>query len=205
MVKPVVDLVKSLPASDRVSVGFPGYVRHDKVITASEVGDDIWHRFELAKSLKANFGKPVRLLNDSDMQGFAAIKRKGLKLIITLGTGVGTGSFRNSELMPHLELAPHPVHGGRDYNESLCKKTLKKIGEKKWNGRVQRALKIPHNLLQPDKIYIGDGNSRNLPFRLDVRVQLISNQDGSLGGFMIGKTSPGTPKKLITGKGGAMP
>jgi polyphosphate glucokinase len=184
MVKALTALVKPLPAFDRVSVGFPGYVRHNKVITAPEFGNDRWRGFDLAKALKAKFGKPVRLLNDADMQGFAAIKGKGIELVVTLGTGVGTGLFRNGELMPHVELAHHPVHGRKDYNEYLGKKALKKIGKKRWNLRVLRVLEILHGLLQPDKIYIGGGNSRNITFKLGSHVQLISNNDGILGGFM---------------------
>jgi polyphosphate glucokinase len=184
MVKALVGLVKPLPHFDRVSVGFPGYVRHDKVITAPEFGNDSWRGFDLAKALKAKFGKPVRLLNDADMQGFAAIKGKGVELAVTLGTGVGTGLFRNGELMPHLELAHHPVHGRKDYNEYLGKKALKKIGKKRWNLRVLRVLEILHDLLQPDMIYIGGGNSRNITFKLDAHLKLISNHDGILGGFM---------------------
>ena len=147
LVKALVDLVKPLPAFDRVSVGFPGYVRNDKVITAPHFGNDIWHGFDLVKALKAKFRKPVRLLNDGDMQGLAAIEGKGLELVATLGTGVGTGLFRDGELMPHLELAHHPVHKGKDYNKYLGKKALEKIGKMKWNCRVQRAVKILHDLL----------------------------------------------------------
>ena len=135
----------------------------------------------------------------------AAIKRKGLELAVTLGTGVGTGLFRNGGLMPHLELAHHPVHGGKYYNEYLGKKALEKIGKKKWNGRVQRVLEILHDLLQPDMVYIGGGDSRNITFKLDTHIQLISNEDGILGGFMAWEMSPGTPKKLVAGDGDAMP
>jgi hypothetical protein len=42
-----------------------------------------------------------------------------------------------------------------------------------------------HDLIHPDKIYIGDGKARNTTFKLDAHVQLISNQDGILGGFML--------------------
>ena len=159
----------------------------------------------MAKALKAKFGRPVHLLNDADMQGFAAIKGKGIELVVTLGTGVGTGLFRNGELMPHVELAHHPVHGRKDYNEYLGKKALEKIGKKKWNFRVQRVLKILHGLLQPDKIYIGGGNSRNITFKLGSHVQLISNKDGILGGFMAWEMSPVPSKKSVAGNGGAMP
>ena len=185
LVTKLVDLVKPLPAFDRVSVGFPGYVRGDKVITAPHFGNDMWHGFNLVKALETEFGKPVRLLNDADMQGLAAIEGKGLELVITLGTGVGTGWFRDGEPMPHLELAHHPVHKGKSYNEYIGDKTLKKIGKKKWNERVQCAIEILHDLFHPDKIYIGGGNATKINFALDARIQIVSNADGILGGFML--------------------
>jgi polyphosphate glucokinase len=185
LVKALVDLVKALPEFDRVSVGFPGYVRGDKVITAPHFGNDFWHGFDLVKALKAMFGKPVRLLNDADMQGLAAIQGKGLELVITLGTGVGTGWFRNGETMPHLELAQHPVHKEKTYNEFIGNKALKKIGKKKWNDRVQHAIILLQELFHPDETYIGGGNASKITFTLDAHVQLISNQDGILGGFRL--------------------
>jgi polyphosphate glucokinase len=189
-VKTIVKLVKSLSAFDRASVGFPGYVRGDKVMTAPHFGDDIWRGFNMVKVLEAEFGKPVRLLNDADMQGLAAIKGHGLELVITLGTGVGTGLFRGGELMPHLELAHHPLHKGKSYNEYLGKKALKEIGNKKWNNRVKRTIKILYNLFHFDKIYIGGGNSRKITFKLPSHTKLISNKDGILGGFMLWGASP---------------
>lgn len=185
LVQALVDLVKTLPEFDRVSVGFPGYVRDDKVITAPHFGNDIWHGFDVVKALKTAFGKPVRLLNDADMQGLAAIQGTGLELVITLGTGVGTGLFRNGELMPHLELAQHPVHKGMNYNEYIGNKALKKIGKKKWNERVQHAITLLQELFHPDETYIGGGNARKITFALGAHVQLISNQDGILGGFRL--------------------
>jgi polyphosphate glucokinase len=185
LVKTLVELVKPLPVFDRVSVGFPGYVRDDKVITAPHFGNDIWHGFDLVKALETEFGKPVRLLNDADMQGLAAIQGTGLELVVTLGTGVGTGWFRNGEPMPHLELAQHPVHKGKSYNEYIGNKVLQKIGKKKWNNRVQLAIMLLQELFHPDETYIGGGNARKITFTLPPHVQLISNQDGILGGFRL--------------------
>jgi polyphosphate glucokinase len=185
LVKALVDLAKPLPDFDRVSVGFPGYVRGDKVITAPEFGSSAWPGFDLVQALKAKLGKPVRLLNDADMQGLAVIKGKGLELVITLGTGVGTALFRDGELMPHLEFAHHPAHKGDDYNGYLGKKALKAIGKKKWNRRVRRMIGVLHDLFNFDKLYIGGGNSRNITFKPDARFQLISNRDGILGGFRL--------------------
>lgn len=185
LIKALVELVKPLPRFDRVSVGFPGYVRDDTVITAPHFGNNMWHGFDLVKALKAKLGKPVRMLNDADMQGLAAIQGRGLELVVTLGTGVGTGWFRNGEPMPHLELAHHPVHEGKNYNEFIGDKALKKIGKKKWNGRVQHSITLLHDLFHPDETYIGGGNARKINFTLDAHVQLVSNQDGILGGFRL--------------------
>ena len=185
LVKALAGMAKGLPAFDRVSVGFPGYVRDDKVITAPEFEDGKWRGFDLVEALKAKLGKPVRLLNDADMQGLAAINGKGLELVVTLGTGVGTALFRNGEPMPHLELAHHPVHKGKDYNGYLGKKALKKVGKKKCNVRVQRVIEILHDLIHPDETYIGGGNSANITGKLGAHIKIISNQDGILGGFRL--------------------
>jgi len=185
LVKALVELVKPLPAFDRVSVGFPGYVHAEKVITAPEFGNRIWHGFDLVKALQSQLGKPVRLLNDADMQGLPVIGGKGLELVVTIGTGVGTALFRDGELMPHLELAHHPAHKGADYNGYLGKKALKKIGKKRWNRRVRQMIGVLHDLFHFDKLYIGGGNARNITFKPNAHLKLISNQDGILGGFML--------------------
>ena len=178
-------MAKLLPPFDRVSVGFPGYVRGDMVVTAPEFGNGAWRGFDLVRALKVRLGKPVRLLNDADMQGLPVIRGKGLELVVTLGTGVGTALFRDGELMPHLELAHHPVHKRDDYNGYLGKNALKRVGTKRWNRRVQRMIGILHELFNFDRLYIGGGNSRHITFKPSASIELISNQDGVLGGFTL--------------------
>jgi polyphosphate glucokinase len=193
LVQSLVDMVKSLPAFDRVAIGFPGYVRNGTVITAPHFGDDVRHGFGLANALKAHLRKPVRLLNDADMQGLAAIDGKGLELVVTLGTGVGTAWFRDGELMPHLELAHHPAHGSKSYNEYLGAKALKHVGQRKWNERVKRAVALLQDLFHPDTLYIGGGSAKRITLKLGTRVKLIYNEDGILGGFELWRSTPNSP------------
>jgi polyphosphate glucokinase len=40
----------------------------------------------LAATLSKRFGKPVRLLNDAEVQGFGIVKGRGLEVVLTLGT-----------------------------------------------------------------------------------------------------------------------
>ena len=103
--QPLVDLVEPLGAYDHVSIGFPGYVRDGKVFTAPHLGTKAWAGFDLAAAMRRNWEKPIKLLNDADVQGLAVIKGKGLELVCTLGTGFGTAWFRDGELMPHMDLA----------------------------------------------------------------------------------------------------
>jgi polyphosphate glucokinase len=185
LVEALVNLVKPLPSFDRVSVGFPGVVRHGEVITAPHFGNAVWRGCAFADALAARFAQPVRLLNDADMQGLAAITGEGIELVVTLGTGIGTALFRDSELMPHLELAHHPIHGNKTYNEYLGDKVRKKIGNKKWNRRVRHMIEILHTLTNYDKLYIGGGNAARVTFRLPRGMTIVSNTAGILGGIAL--------------------
>ncbi len=187
MVETLSQLIKPLPAFDRVSVGFPGVVRDGLIITAPHFGNEVWSRFPLAETLQKKWGKPARILNDADMQGLAVIQGKGLELVVTLGTGVGTALFRNGQLMPHLELAQHPARDDKTYNEYIGDKVLLQKGKKKWNRRVRRALDQLRTLVNYDWIYIGGGNATHLDFKLDKNMKVVSNQAGLLGGIALWK------------------
>ena len=180
---------QSLPVFDRISVGFPGVVRRGTIITAPNLGTQAWQGVALDHALNQIFKKPVRILNDADMQGLAVINGKGLELVVTLGTGVGTAFFRDGELMPHLELAHHPVAtNGKTYNEYLGDKTRKKIGNKTWNNRLRRVIGILHTLMQYDALYLGGGNSRLVTIRDIPGMTIVPNEAGLLGGIALWKS-----------------
>jgi polyphosphate glucokinase len=193
MVETLSQLIKPLPAFDRVSIGFPGVVREGRIITAPHFGNEIWKNFAMAETLQKKWGKPVRILNDADMQGLAVIAGKGLELVVTLGTGVGTALFRNGELMPHLELAQHPVYDNKTYNEYIGDKVLKKKGPEKWNKRVIHALKLLETLINYDRIYVGGGNATQLTLKPPANMKIVSNQAGILGGIALWNDRPGHP------------
>jgi polyphosphate glucokinase len=123
------------------------------------------------------------------MQGLAVVRGTGLEFVVTLGTGVGTALFRDGELMPHLELAHHPVRGRKTHNEYLGDRARKKTGARQWTRRV-RQVDILHTLLNYDRVYIGGGNARRVTFDLDRNMRLVSNDAGILGGIALWKDSP---------------
>ncbi len=183
--KKLKELAEALPVFNRISVGFPGVVRGGKILTAPHFGNEIWAGYAVENSLRKIFGRPARILNDADMHGSAVIEGKGLELVVTLGTGVGTAFFQDGRLMPRLELAHHPIAHGKTYNQYLGDRVLKKIGRQRWNFRVLRALEILRTLINYDKIYIGGGNAAKIDFKLERNMKVVSNRAGTLGGIAL--------------------
>ena len=195
-------------AFDRVSVGFPGYVRDGKVLTAPNLGTDALAGFDLQTTLAQHWGKPVRVLNDADVQGFGAIEGHGFEMVLTLGTGAGTALFRDGEIMPHLELAHHPVSGNKTYDEYVGNAAREKKGKKAWNKRVSKVIEILREVVRFDHLYIGGGNAKDISFALPPDVSIVPNTDGLTGGIRLWrqdvKASPAT-RPPSDGPGDAAP
>ncbi|HEX4620454.1 MAG TPA: ROK family protein, partial [Myxococcaceae bacterium] len=163
-------LAAQLPEFDRIAAGFPGMVRRGRVLSAphfitrkgpgTQVDPKLvrlWAKFDLASALAKRLGKPAKVANDADIQGAAVAKGKGLELVVTLGTGVGTALFDEGLLMPHLELAHHPLHKGGTYNERLGEAARKKVGTRRWSKRVHKAIETLRALTFFDHCYLGGG------------------------------------------------
>jgi polyphosphate glucokinase len=182
--KSVDRLISTLPTFDRVSVGFPGFVRRGTIVTAPHLGTKPWQDFALADDLAERLGKPVRVLNDADVQGFGLIRGRGLEMVLTLGTGAGTALFREGDLMPHLELAHHPIHNNKTYDEYIGDAALHRKGAKKWSRRVHKTIAILRSLVHYDLLHIGGGNaSKFIDPPADVKIG--SNQAGLTGGIRL--------------------
>jgi polyphosphate glucokinase len=182
IVKALADLVAPLGSFDRVTIGFPGVVKHGRVISAPHFGTKDWNGFDLAGAMQRELGKPVKLLNDADVQGLGVICGEGLELVCTLGTGFGTAWFRNGELLPHMDLAHLVVRKKDDFDVYVGDKTKRKIGSQHWNRRVKKLIGVLQTVFTYDKLYLGGGNSRCIKFKLPRNVAIVSNDAGMEGG-----------------------
>jgi polyphosphate glucokinase len=182
LVEALMEMVAPFPRYDHIAIGFPGYVRDGKVFTAPNLGTEEWAGFPLAATMARRLGKPARLANDADMQGLAVIKGKGLEFVITLGTGFGTAWFQDAQLLPHMELAHHPVHNKHDYDQYIGDVTRKKIGNREWAKRVEKLIPTLKRVFNYDHLYIGGGNARHLKSKLPRHVTIVSNDAGMEGG-----------------------
>jgi polyphosphate glucokinase len=185
VVDALVGLARPLGDFDRISVGFPGVVRHGQVVTAPNLGTPDWHHFPLAASLTDKLGKPTRLLNDAEVQGLGVIGGKGLECVITLGTGMGFSLFHDGRPAPHLELSQHPIHKGKTYDQFIGIVAFREVGRKRWNRRLQRVLACITTLVGFDTLYIGGGNAKSVDLDLGLNIRLVSNQAGITGGVRL--------------------
>ena len=169
---------------DRVSVGFPGVIKEGRTLTAANLHPD-WVGFNMQGELEKRWGKPVRIANDAAVQGYGAITGAGVELVLTLGTGMGSALFTRGHLCPGLELGHHPLRKGKTYEDYLGRQGFKRIGHKKWNKILKKAIEQTAHTFNWDHLYIGGGNAKYVEFSLPENVSLVSNQDGLLGGIKL--------------------
>jgi polyphosphate glucokinase len=177
------ELKVSVPLFDRVSVGFPGVIKEGKTLTAANL-DSGWIGFPLAKTLEKRWGKPVRMANDGAVQGYGVVQGKGVELVITLGTGMGSALFTEGVLCPGLELGHHPWRK-KTYEDYLGKRGLLKYGAKRWNKLVKLAIAQTAATFNWDTLYIGGGNSKKVTLKHGPEIQIISNEEGLLGAMAL--------------------
>ena len=195
IVKALADLVKPMGRFDRVTIGFPGVVKDGRVVSAPHFGTRDWKGFDLAGAMCKKLGKPVKLLNDADVQGLAVARGKGLELVCTLGTGFGTAWFRDGELLPHMDLAHLVMRRKDDLDAYVGDKTRRKLGSRRWNRRVKKLIGVLHTVFAYDHLYLGGGNGRCVKFKLPRNVTIVSNDAGMEGGAFAWKVR--TPKPRV--------
>ncbi len=176
-------LTKKFPPFDKIAIGFPGFIKQGVVFTAPNLDSRAFRKFNLSKEIATELKKPVRLVNDADLQGLALIKGKGLEMVITLGTGFGTALFMDGNLMPHLELAHLPVRKGQDYDDFIGDAALEKDGEKRWNKKLKEVLKTFKTVINYDHLYLSGGNTKHISFKLDDNISIENNREGIKGGL----------------------
>ena len=180
----IIQLAADQSSFDRVSVGFPGVVRHGITYTAVNL-DQAWVGYPLAEKLAEQLKRPVKVANDADIQGLGAVSGKGVELVITLGTGFGSALFVDGQLVPNLEMAHHRFRKTESYEEQLGRAALEKVGKEKWNRRLRKAINSLEHLFNYDRLYIGGGEAKNITLKLPSNIAIVPNVLGLLGGIAL--------------------
>jgi predicted NBD/HSP70 family sugar kinase len=170
---------------DAISVGFPSPVHNGCIMSEPKHLGPGWVRFNFEKSS----GKPVRVINDAAMQALGSF-RGGRMLFLGLGTGLGSTLIWDTNVLP-LELGDLPYGNGHIIEEYLGKSGLKRLGEKRWQQEVLRAVVSLKKSLIADYVVLGGGSAKKLD-GLPAGVELGHNRNAFLGGVRLWQIDPRT-------------
>ena len=187
VIKQMIDAQKPFA---RVSVGFPGVIMRGVVKTAPNLGNEAWREFDLQSAIAEYSGRPVRAINDADLQGYGVIEGKGVEIVLTLGTGLGTGLYVNGHLVPNLELAHHPLTKNKTYEDLVSDAERKRVGKKEWRSRMERVCETVYSLFRCDLMHVGGGNAKHLKGPFPDNVRLFENVEGMTGGIRLWEDDP---------------
>lgn len=156
-----------LPPDVPIGVTFPAVVQHGVARSAANV-DSSWIGTNIETVLGKALERQVRAFNDADAAGYAeaaygaARGSRGVTLVTTLGTGIGTAMVVDGVLVPNLELG-HIEIDGHDA-ESMASdgaRDREDLSWEDWATRLQRFYGVLEDLLWPDLIVVGGGVSKN--------------------------------------------
>ena len=141
-----------------------------------------WLGCEAEKLFQESTGCPVAVLNDADAAGYAEMRfgagqgRKGVVLIVTLGTGIGTALFIDGHLVPNTELGHIEIRGkDAEVRASANARERKDWSWKKWARRVDEYLKHMNAYLWPDSSSSGESAKIQIPL-LTVETEVVAAQ-----------------------------
>jgi polyphosphate glucokinase len=199
------DVVRQAGWDGPVGCGFPAVVKDGIVRSAANI-DKANIGFDMRGRLEQELGNPVRVINDGDAAGLAEMRWgagrdvKGVVLMLTLGTGIGTSLFVEGTLVPNTELG-HIEIRGKD-GEQHASDSARKRDDLSWKEYAKRLDEYMHrveDLLWPDLIIIGGGISKKsekfLP-RLTARTRIVPAQMLNEAGIS-GAALAGIPREAI--------
>ncbi len=191
VVEAIGSLVKELNWEGRIGCGFPAVIQHGVAKTAANV-DPSWIGTDVEK-LICNFTKcTTRVVNDADAAGIAEMVYgagrdvKGVVLMLTIGTGIGSALFVDGKLVPNTE------YGHLYYKDMVAEKYCADSVRKKyelewdvWSERFNKYLKHLERTTNPDLFIIGGGVSKKsekfLPY-INIATELkIAEQQNNAG------------------------
>ena len=140
---------------DVVSIGYPGAVLRDRVVSEPHNLAKGWVGFDFPSA----FGCPVKLINDAAMQALGSYQG-GKLLFLGLGTGLGSAMVIEGLVEP-MELAHLPYKKGT-FEDYVSTDSLKRRGKKKWRTHVADVVAHLSDALQSNDVVLGGGNVSEL-------------------------------------------
>jgi polyphosphate glucokinase len=163
----LVDLLSRFPhSSAAVGITVPGVVRNGVVSSAANI-DDTWVGTDADALFTEATGRDVHIVNDADAAGLAEVRygaargRRGLVIVTTLGTGIGSALVHDGVLVPNSELG-HLEIDGHDAESRAANSAREREGlsMEEWAGRLRTYYRTLEMLFSPELFVVGGGISK---------------------------------------------
>lgn len=196
--KVVKEMVKHFEWKKAVGCSFPTTLVDGKCIHTGNLSEK-WLNVKVDKLFKKECKLPFYVSNDADLAGLAEVslgagkKEKGVVIVITIGTGIGSGLFFNGQLIPNLELGKMLHSDGKIIEYYTADSIRKKEGLtlKNWALRFDELLNYTKIVFSPSLIILGGGISKRfdgfkefLSADVKVKVAEFKNNAGIIGAAM---------------------
>lgn len=188
------ELVEHAGWTGVVGATFPAIIKNGVARSAANV-DRHWIGTDVDKVFTESTGRDVVVLNDADAAGLAEVRYgaakgvDGVVILLTFGTGIGSGLFVDGTLVPNTELG-HVELDGHDAEKRAAASVREShdMSWEKWAHRVQRYLAHIEALFSPDLFLVGGGVSKRaekwvpyLDLNAPVRPAQLLNNAGIVG------------------------
>ena len=177
------DLLAQFPDSGGpVGVTVPGVVRHGLVHSAANI-DKSWLGTDADALFTKATGRDVHVVNDADAAGLAEVRygaakgRRGLVIVTTLGTGIGSALVYDGVLVPNSELGHLEIDGkGAEKRAANSAREAEDLSWERWAKRLRKYYRTLEDLFSPDLFVVGGGVSKKaaefLPL-LDLETEIV--------------------------------
>lgn len=160
----VKQLIRHFKYKGPIGCGFPAIIHHGVARSAANI-DDSWLNVDIEKYFYKETGLAFYVANDADVAGLAEVKygkarQKGMVIVLTVGTGIGSGLFLDGKLIPNTELG-HLYYKESVYEHYVSNSARKKDGLswEDWAPGFAGYLRHLEKLFSPDLFVIGGGAS----------------------------------------------
>jgi polyphosphate glucokinase len=181
----VAELFRHFDWTGPAGATFPAVIKGGVARSAANV-DDSWIGTDAAALFTKATGAAVTVLNDADAAGIAEMEfgagkgKRGVVIMVTLGTGIGSALFLDGELVPNTELGHLEVRG-KDAEKRAAEivRERENLTWEKWAKRLNEYFLVLEELFSPDLVIVGGGVSKKsekfLP-RLKSKIPVVPAQ-----------------------------
>ncbi len=191
-------LVEHFEWTQPVGCSFPTTIVNGKCIHKGNLNKE-WLGVQVDELFEKACGVPFYVSNDADLAGVAEMHlgagkgENGVAIAITIGTGIGSGMFYDSELIPNLELGKM-LHSNGEIIEFYTADSIRKkedLSLKEWALRFDELLEYVRIVFSPSLIILGGGISKKydqfkqyLDTDVNIKVAKFRNNAGIIGAAM---------------------